>query len=324
MIYTADRATTDGVAFNMLSRLNVDIPILLLSRRDELDFNEQVLELEGKEYICVDYIENGWDVEFTETLVVGKNIHKFPFLKGYGWQRLNEFMRTNPPKIYFKRELLEADKTSTVLPIEYPNWQSDYPIQPREFFDARPISALNFWGRSHEGRLMLHGEIWKFAARNGGAVCDNIYYLNSFLEHESSPLKLVTLNIEHYSRIDISEIMKINQMSKLSISLPGCGIKCFRSTGESVVNSVMVLPFDDLAYSYPLIHNGNCIMFKKPSVDGISKEWDVMGAVKEALANQNLYDIYLEGKKIADFYRVDNYIHFLKTKINNVITQSSS
>ncbi len=318
MIVTADKTTTDGLYYNVLRRLNVDLPMLLLSRRDELDFNEQVLDLAGKDYVCVDLIENGWDVDFHTTLLVGKNTDKFPFLKGEGWQRLHEFMKANLPKLYLKRELLKWDESDTVKPIEYPNFQPNYPLELSEEFNARPISSFFYWGRSHEARLILQGETWKYAARKGGAVCDTLYNFNAFIQHETNPLKFVTLNIEHYSRVDIAVLMSINAMSKLSISLYGCGRKCFRNTGESVVNSICVLPEDNLAYSYPFVHNVNCIKFStNGDVTGLKKEWDVMGAVEEALKNPNLYDIYLESKKIADFYQIESYATHLEKLINN-------
>jgi hypothetical protein len=136
---------------------------------------------------------------------------------------------------------------------------------------------------------------------------------------EKNTTKFITLNIPHYSRIDISELMKINALSKLSVSLPGCGLKCFRSTGVSIVNSIIVLPEDNLSYSYPLVHGVNCIKFSTNNdVSGLKNEWDITGTIDEALKMPNLYDIYLESKKIADWYSVNNYIkNYLEPHINN-------
>lgn len=318
MIILPDNSRTDGVAHRMLQMVNTNLPILLLSRVEEINFNEEILSLAGKEYVVVDFIEEGWDAEYNDTLIVGKNTKYFSFLKGDGWERLHNFIEANKPKFYFKRELKLKDKTDTILPIEYPNWQPDYQLDTVEEFNNRPVAALNYWGRSHEARLILHGEIWKSAPKIGYSVCDNIFTFNSFMQDDSNPFKIATFNIPHYSRIDISEIMKINALSKLSISLFGCGKKCFRSTGESVVNSIVVLPEDDLAYSYPFIDGVNCIIFStNGDVTGLKKEWDILGTVVKSLNSQTLYDIYVEGKKVADFYRIDNYIRFLENIINN-------
>ena len=69
----------------------------------------------------------------------------------------------------------------------------------------------------------------------------------------------------------------------------------------------------------PFIHGVNCIKFSTNNdVTGLKNEWDVMGVVEKALANQNLYDIYLESKKLADWYQIDNYINnYLQPLINN-------
>lgn len=319
-VITADKSVSDGVAYKMLTNLTTDIPILLLSRVEELNFNEELLKLEGKKYVIIDYIEMGWDVELNETFILGKNLYKFYHIfRGEGWLKLNEFIYNNPPVLYFKRELLLKDKTAAIIPIEYVNWQEKYPIQTKEEFDNRPISVLNYWGRSHEARLLFHGEVWKNAAQKGYTVCDNLYYFNSFMNHERNENKWVSLNIEHYSRIDIKEILKINGLSKLSVSLPGGGIKCFRQN-ESPVNSIMVMPEDELAWSYKWEDGINCIKFSNNGdVTGLKKEWDITGTIESSLKRDDLYLIYLNSLAAADFYRVDNYVQYLDKKIADAI-----
>ena len=316
MVILADITRTDGVALKLCEAINSPYPILLISRQENLNFNEQILSLKGQKYVIADFIEVGWNWNREETLIIGKNIGEFKDCCQSGWERLDEFIKENPPVLYFKRELLKKDATAKVLPIEYPNWQKEYPTQTREQFNARPISVLNYWGRSHEARLIVHGEIWKNAARKGYAVCDNIYYINHFMREDSNINKWVSLWIPHYARIDISEILKINEMSKLCISLPGAGVKCFRQTGEAVVNGIVVMPEDNLEYSYPFVNNVNCIKFPIETVTGVDKEWGVIEAVEKALLNNNLYDIYLESLLVAEFYRVDNYTKYIENLIN--------
>jgi hypothetical protein len=231
MVIYPDKQRTDGVAYALCQRIKTDLPILLLSRVEELDLNGAIFELMGNHLYVIDYIENGWDNDFKETLIVGENTSKFDFLKGMGWRKVDAFLHDNKPLFYFKRELLKKDATETLLPIEYPNWQPQYPLQLKQEFDSRPITAFNYWGRSHEARLMLQGEIWKNAARKGYTVCDNIYQFNDFMHDErSNPNKWVSFHMPHYARVDISQLMRINACSKFSISLPGCGIKCFRQS----------------------------------------------------------------------------------------------
>lgn len=321
MVILADKHRTDNPANDFLKQIKTDIPILLLARSENLTFNEEVLSLNGKKYIIADYIENGWVWDRKETLIVGKNIDKFPDVCQSGWGLLDEFIRENPPALYFKRELLKKDVTDTLLPIEYCNWNNAFPAETKEQFDKRPISVFHYWGRSSDSRLIAHGEFWKNAARKGCTVCDNIYFFNAFMEDEkNNPNKWVSLWMPHYFRVPMSEILKINGMAKLSLSMPGAGVKCFRNCGESLTNSVMIMPEDNLAWSYEFINGKNCIQFPiNDDVSGIKNEWDVTGAIEEALKRTDLYEIYLEGLKAADWYRCDNYINnYLLPLINKV------
>lgn len=319
MVITADTQRTDGVIHSLCQRINTTVPILLISRSEQLSFNEEILSLKGKDYVIVDVIENGWNWDRKNTLIVGHNVNEFKGdCQNDAWDRLDEFVRENPPKMYFKRELLKKDVAKRIKPIEFPNWQPLSEPQTKEEFNARPIVLFNYWGRSHEARLMVHGELWKHAARHGYSVCDNVYYINRFFAEDDNPKKIITLWIPHYQRIDIKELLKINALSKLSLSLPGCGVKCFRSTGESFTNSVLVLPEDNLAYSHDLVDGENCIKFLLTSINGIDKEWEVMKAVENALQfPEILYNIYLKGLKAAEWYQVDNYTKkYLEPLIN--------
>ncbi len=321
MIVTADKNRTDNPALDMLRMVDSKYPILLLARSENLDFNEQVLSLKGKPYIVADYIENGWDWDRKETLIVGKNCDKFPDVCQKGWKQLDDFIRENPPLLYFKRELLLKDKTDTLLPIEYVNLQPAFPVQTKQQFDARPLSVFHFWGRSSDSRLMAHAEFWKNAARKGYTVCDNIYYFNPFMENEKgNPNKWVTLNIPYYSRVEMKYIMEINGLSKLSLSLPGAGVKCFRNCGESLCNSVMVMPDDNLSWSLPFVNEVNCIQFPiNDNPKGIAPEWPIIETIQKALKNTNLYEIYKEGLKAAEWYKIENYIkNYLEPIINKL------
>lgn len=318
MIILADeRGKGDGPAQRLMQMVKTEVPILLISRVDDLVFNPAIEKLKHAPYVIVDYIENGWAWDRKNTLIVGENATSFDFCRSDGWKQLDEFVCRNPAHLYFKRELLADDADDTLLPCEYPNWFPAHPIETREQFNARPLSVFNYWGRSHEARLMLHGEIWKHASRKGYEVCDNIYQFNAFMQYEKNPNKWVTFHMPWYSRVDMAPILEINALSKLSVSLPGAGVKCFRSTGEALVNSVVILPEDNLAYSYPLIDGVNCIRIPISSVDG-SIAWPVCQAIEGALQRDDLYDIYLKGLAAADWYRAENYVQYLADKINAV------
>jgi hypothetical protein len=47
-----------------------------------------------------------------------------------------------------------------VQPIDYLCYGFIPPPQRKEQFDARPIQILNYWGRSSEHRMDLHGKLF--------------------------------------------------------------------------------------------------------------------------------------------------------------------
>lgn len=311
--------STDGTAHNFLQMLDVSMPILLLTAFPEMQLGDSIDYLKGKKYALICYAEYGWDWVRNKTHIWGKNTDEFyPKFQTDDYKRLDDFIKENPPAVVFKRELIKSDSKDNIYPIEFPNWQSEYPVSSKEEFNSRPISVFNYWGRSHEARLLFHADIWRNAAINGASVCDNVFYFNNFMAEERNPNKWVTFNIPHYSRIDIRELLKINGLSKLSVSLPGAGIKCFRTTGESPVNSAMVMPEDNLAYTYEFVDQESCIKFKADDPKGVDIKWDIIDTINKTLVNENLYDIYLEGVQIANKYRIENYKKHIENIINKI------
>ena len=126
-------------------------------------------------------------------------------------------------------------------------------------------------------------------------MCDNLYYLNPFLQEESNPRKFVTVNVPHYARQPIENILAVNGLSKLSVSMRGSGRKCFRHA-ESPSNSVMITEANDLAWQFDWVDGVNCIKF-----------FDIFHDINKALENPNLYEIYVEGVNNANKYHYTNY-----------------
>ena len=298
-IVSADRnQKLDGSVLRIAQHIDTGgIPIMPMTRIEDFVFNESLYTLD--KYILLDYSELYWNSENTDTHLFGKNTSDFPeIFKGDEWKKFDDFVRGNPPLIYFKRELFRKDVGGNVFPIDYPCWTNPYPIQTKEEFDARPINVFNYWGRSSEYRVRLHADIWRNSSRNGAAICDNLYHLNAFLQEERSPNKWVTVNTPHYSRIPIESILQINGMSKLSISMRGAGMKCFRHA-ESPTNSVMVMDNDDLAWGYSWIDSKNCL-----KIDG-----DPIEEIELFTKADNLYEIYVNGMETIDKYRIENYVN---------------
>lgn len=306
MIITAERrGITDGPAHAMLSQVNSPIPIVLMSRTNRFKFNEELLKLD--KYILAEFSEMGWDWDLNKsgTHIWGQNIHEFPqFTDNENYLRFNDFVASNPPILTFTRELLQKEVTENHLPIDYPCWFQAKEVQDKATFDRRPISSFFFWGRSHEARLKLHSNIWMAASQKGFSVCDNINFFDDFIMKEDGD-KWVSMWLPYYGRFDIKEILGRQEFSKTSIALPGAGIKTFRHC-ESSLNSVMVKWKDDLAWSYPWVHEQNCIL---------TEEGKEIEDIQAALQNPNLYDIYKAGVDNCHNYRVDNYIQHLEKTI---------
>lgn len=302
MIYSPDiNGNMDGSVLRIAREIEpyTNLPIIPITRIEGFKFNP---DLAGtKDYILCDYSELWWNSENTDTHVFGRNTGDFPEqFSGDEWKRFDDFVAQNPPKIYFKRELLNKDKTDWLVPIDYPCWLSELPpVQTKEDYNNRPVEVFFFWGRSHEERVKFHANCWLNSSRNGASICDNLFFFNDFLAHESNPKKWVTLNTPHYARTDISNLLAVNGMSKLSVSLFGAGRKCFRTTGESPVNSLMVMQNSEACYTYPWVHGENCLMF--PNTETSAEEIDLM------LRAENLYEIYVECVANCEKYKANVY-----------------
>lgn len=304
MVLLADkRGICDTPAFEMLRRINSAIPIVLVSRVEEFQFNPELLKL-GK-YILVCYTEYVWDWDRSDTHIWGFNTYKFTdrLTKGE-WNLFDDFVRNNPPALTFKRELLQKDRSEKLQPIEYPCIVNIPEPASAQEYNSRPFNVFNYWGRSHEARVKLHGNIWLNASENGAAVCDNIYYLQNFLDKEESKNKWVTLDIPWFSRVDIKEIMNINGLSKISISLAGSGLKCFRHS-ESPSSSLMAVEKNDYAWTFPWDETNSLPI-------EIGKECEMINRYLK----EDLYDRYVKGIENCRNYEINTYVKYLEDRIN--------
>lgn len=287
----------------VISGVKSDIPLVLVTVLDNYQFNPELLNL--KEYCLIDFCEYEWDKsDFTDTHIFGKNTNDFAYrFKGGEWEKFDKWVAANSPKIYFKRELLKKDATDWLQPIEYPFYGQIPEIQTKEEYDARLINVFHYFGRSHEARIKAHADFWL----SGAAICDSIYQFNDFITKEESKNKWVSLHIPHYSRIDISHLMAINGMSKLGLSMPGAGKKCFR-TAEVSSNSLMIMEHSNMAWQFDWIDGVNYIGYKHKPVT----------VIKNALDNADtLHPIYVACVENARNYQFDNYTKHLEKIIND-------
>lgn len=307
MIYTADKnGVTDGSMFNFCQKINSKYPIVIVSWVENFVFNDALLGL--KDYCLVCMCEYGWNYEVVDSHIWGTNTNS----NGYGdgrysgseWTKFDNWVKENPYKIMLKRELLKKDVSPTVQPIEYPCVVNEYPTQTESEFNSRPINVFQYWGRSNEERLRIHSEVWLHAYKKGFQPCDNIYYINHYLNEERGE-KWITLWIPHYARIEITELLKVNGLSKLSLSWAGAGFKCFR-TAEAPVNSVLVMHKNKFSWSFDW-NETNCILVEPNNeIEDIEK----------ALQRTDLYEVYKAGVENSKNYMLSQYIPYLENLIN--------
>lgn len=310
MIIIADaKGRSDGPAYRMLENVKTDLPIVLMARTNGFKFNEELRR--HKRYILFCFTEYGWDWDLDKsgTQFWGHNYDRFTQLHdNEEYKRFDDWVAENPPAHTFKRELLRQDVKENVSPVDYPCWFPRQTVNPKNIFDTRPIQALYYFGRSHEERIRLHADIWMNAYKRGASVCDTHHKFEQFMFEEKGEL-WASMWMPHYSRIDISNLLLINMLSKFCITLPGAGIKTFRHT-EASYNSVMIKWKDNLAWSYPWQHEINCIDTTKGNeIEDIYKYVD----------NPGLYEIYCEGVNNCSKYYIEDYVkNYLQPIINAV------
>lgn len=300
----------------------------------------------GKKIVVVDYLEYGWDKLETDH-IFGINTEDFINLfacKEY--IHLDAFLKANIDKvlIYFKRELPLNSKVKApfkILPIDYtgilrilPKSIPEIPFseydKPQSFeeFNSRPIDILMIYGRSNPSREKLHGEIMKQAHENGWNIITNFSSLQHKELSENGKIKqknlVVLLYQQHFERLPMAACLKLQQNAKITVSLNGCGRKCFRHA-EASYNSVMALQENGLQWAFPwigvpfidlpkheLIKDNNCIELpnikESPLLNTVDSTVVLNGFLKTPEA---LYKIYLNGiahwEKYETKYYTENY-----------------
>ena len=251
-----------------------------------------------KPWILIDFMEyvTFWDQK--DTHLFGKNHEVALNLQNDEWKTFSDWVADNPPVLYFKRELLEKDVSDTVKPIEFPCYIAPQIVQTREAFNARPIEIFSSWGYSHESRPRIHGDMFRALATHGVSIISHWDQFNGYFQNPCART-WVTIFSPHYVRVPIDNILQRQAQSKISLSLPGGGVKCFRST-ESPTNSIMALHDDSIAWSIPWVHGENCIRLT------INDEFI---SLDEATRRDDLYDIYLASLDTVDKYRSIRYVN---------------
>lgn len=269
---------------------SADAVIIPISYFGNYKFNDALLQIK-KKIVVIDYIEHGWDFDFIKPNILGCDIHKScGHLNNEEYAKLDQWAKANPPTLTFKRELARKDLSDHYKPIEFLCYWPSQRIVSREEFDNRPIEVFNYWGLSNPIRPRVHGEIFIHAHNNGYNFVDG--WDQKLLDKRN----WVTLHAPHYLRVKMSQIMEWVKRSKICLSMPGAGIKCFRHAELS--SSIMALPYDELAWSHDWNHGENCVRLKEGEEIETLLLW---------LKSERLYEIYLKAQETFDRYRPERY-----------------
>src|SRR5688572_11510908 len=101
----------------MLQRVNSPIPIVLVAWTEDFVFNDALLNV--KDFILCCFAEYGWNFPIVDSHIWGENKIEHRYI-GAEWEKFDNWIKSNPPRLIFKRELLKKDVTDKILPIEYP------------------------------------------------------------------------------------------------------------------------------------------------------------------------------------------------------------
>lgn len=307
----------DQPVFNITKEIKTDIPIIQLTRFGDFVFDDKFYDLD--KYILCDFLENGANsYDLSKTLLFGKDIGGFKQVETEDWQKFHQFVKDKAPVVYFKRELLTKDVGGNIHTIDFACVLPEYPIQSKLEFDNRKIELINWWGYSHEIRRIFQSHVFLNAVKRDKVIIDNLNYLPYELD-DKRKIWISTFT-PHYARYDKLQLMEVNGMAKISVSMPGSGICCFRHT-EASANSVMLMRDDPIEWSYSWEHNKNCIKFQRGNtlddIRGINGAWEAIEAIEEALQNPMLYDIYVACVENCNRYRLDRYCReYLEPIIN--------
>ena len=286
--------------FQAVSSVNeADVVLVPISSIEPFQLHDNIKNIR-KPYVLIDFLEYGssWDhVNRQETHLFGKNTNSYNCTKGKsGFLELDAFVRARPPLVYFKRELLDSEVSDNLKPVEFTCLLPLKPVVSKSEFDNRRIEVFYCWGLSSCTRPALHGEIFKQMCPKGYGVISHWDQFDGYFKDKRNRT-WVSIYSPHYVRVPIQKIVDIQSQSKITVSMFGNGVKCFRST--ECVGAILAMPYDNLAWGIPWNHMENCIRLSS----GSEHE-----SLCSALSSNDLYDIYRRSQETLQKYVGSNYV----------------
>lgn len=274
-----------------------DVILVPISTYADYRFNPKLRDIK-KPWVLIDYVELEWNYFDlgNPTMLFGQNAKECRWLNPH-WHPFDDFVRENPPALYLKRELLSKDVTDTVNPICWPSRLQIPILEGMDEYHARPIEVMHWFGYSSPVRPRLHGQIFAAMATHGIGVISEFDHFHGYFQNPSART-WASIFAPHYARRPITDVEWLQRRSKMSVSMPGCGVKSFRDS-ESCIGTLMVLREDALARSFPWTHGENCIRVRQ------GHEFEDLDA---ATKRDDLYQLFAACQDTAKKYCTKEYV----------------
>lgn len=245
---------------SFLRKIDLDgVTVVIASPFDDYSFNQKLEEI-AEPWILLDYMEYG-RAEPKEGHLFGRG-YALPWQDKIEWHKFDEWAKRCPPLVYFKLNLSEKLKSSIlsfdVFPLDYTTLAPVPEPQDKEEWEKRPFDVFYSWGYSNRERPRLHGDIIHGMVKHNYAYTDNVHYCQRWNEEYPGKKKWMALFVPHYARMPLPQLLSMQSKFKVSISMPGCGPKCFRHA-ESPNDCIMAIVNQDMVWSYPWENKNNCI-----------------------------------------------------------------
>lgn len=279
-----------------------DVIFICEARFDGFKFDDSLNNI-TKPWVLFSWSEFGWDNPMHTSYLWGKDRLSHPSFQTPEWDKFDKFVRHNPPRMVFQRELLQSDVSDRVQPMDYLNWLPVYGNDTKEDFLARPLDISFNFGRSSETRMWFHGAVFQNAGRFGYDVVSEFSHVEKEIGYGGR--KWLSVHSPHYARIDAREVQKINRKALITVVLEGAGRKTFR-LGECCADGVMAIPINDLACAYPWTHENSIPLGKMAHPEQGS---NAVKTISDALMDRNrLYQIYCAAMENSLNYQPIDYM----------------
>lgn len=238
--------------------------------------------------IIFDFREYGWNTSHKNCDLAGFQREEQPMYHGDEWENLDGWLKGQNIVAYFKREFSPEVGQLTppfpVYPIDLISGRNGFQFTPstKDEFLSRPYQVLHWWGHSHEDRV----------------------WLNSALL-DTPEVRSICKCVNHLERMALAKVLELQSTCQTSVSLGGCGVKCFRMS-ESCVNSVPIIADLGMRWSVPWTQENAVLL---PTVDGRIDPQQALGCIVEALQDkETLWQKYLAAQESARALDQDGYM----------------